>query len=352
MRVEQDADLVLMNLKLKILGQPNDDVLLTTDRLFKHYEGNEDRVILKDRLLFRNYYGETGSVKYYQILISKKLVSEVLRSLQGEFGKHPGITQTKIAYKEKYYYPNKAQLIRKWVMSCKQCLRALRFNHILSRYPLQNPNKCITESIKQALKVETREWRSFKHKYVGIGVLNYSRSLHASIGCEPRREFHGRIPHNVPDLKLGIQRPSLTIRPRFAWTNRNLFPRCPQKCHASLYQIQSVLWLKSQRLKTQTIRLRLHLTVKRGPSTKQNSFHSFSLNWTLHYSKGVTQRLLFGTQNWHESDASTSSKEATPIHSPPTHTGYTNHTTWMEITPVIIIKHGSMGVWIWEANLW
>ena len=34
-RVEQDADLVLKNLKLKILGQPHDDVLLTTDRRFK-----------------------------------------------------------------------------------------------------------------------------------------------------------------------------------------------------------------------------------------------------------------------------------------------------------------------------
>ena len=31
-RVEQDADLVLKNLKLKILGQPQDDVLLTIDR--------------------------------------------------------------------------------------------------------------------------------------------------------------------------------------------------------------------------------------------------------------------------------------------------------------------------------
>ena len=33
-RVEQDADLVLK--KLKILGQLHDDVLLTTDRQFKH----------------------------------------------------------------------------------------------------------------------------------------------------------------------------------------------------------------------------------------------------------------------------------------------------------------------------
>ena len=47
-RVEQDAELVLKNLKLKILGQSQDDVLLTTERRFKHYKANEDRIILKD----------------------------------------------------------------------------------------------------------------------------------------------------------------------------------------------------------------------------------------------------------------------------------------------------------------
>ena len=118
LRVEQEAHLVPKNLKLKILGQPHDDVLLTTDRRFKHYKANEDRSILKDGLLFLKYYGETGSVNYYQILIPKQLVNEVLRNLHGEFGKHPGITRTIIAYREKYYYPNMAQLIREWVLSC------------------------------------------------------------------------------------------------------------------------------------------------------------------------------------------------------------------------------------------
>ena len=143
-RVEQDVDLVLKNLKLKILGQPHDDVLLATDRRFKHYNANEDRIILKDGLLFRKYYGETGSVKYYQILIPKQLVNEVLRNLHGEFGEHPGITKTIIAYREKYYHPNMAQLIRDWVLSCEQCFRESRINPRLTRLPLQNPNKYIT----------------------------------------------------------------------------------------------------------------------------------------------------------------------------------------------------------------
>ena len=57
-RVEQDADLVLKTLKFKILGQPHDDVLLKTDRRFKHYKAKEDRIILRDGLLSRKYYGD------------------------------------------------------------------------------------------------------------------------------------------------------------------------------------------------------------------------------------------------------------------------------------------------------
>ena len=60
-------------------------------------------------------------------------------------------------------------------------------------------------SIKQALKIETGERRSLWHKYINIAVLNYNTSYHTSIGCEPSRVFHGRIPYNVLDLKLTIR---------------------------------------------------------------------------------------------------------------------------------------------------
>ena len=60
-------------------------------------------------------------------------------------------------------------------------------------------------SIKQAVKIETGERRSLWHKYVSIAVLNYNTSYHASIGCEPSRIFHGRIPYNIIDLKMDIR---------------------------------------------------------------------------------------------------------------------------------------------------
>ena len=152
-RAEQDAHLILKNLKLKILGQRNDDVLLTTDSQFKHYKANEDRIILKDGLMFRKNYGETSSVKYYQIFIPKQLVNEVLRSLHGEFGKHPGITKSRIAYRGKYYYPSMAQLIKEWVMSRERCIRKLRIITQLTRPTLQNPNEYNTAP-EDALQID------------------------------------------------------------------------------------------------------------------------------------------------------------------------------------------------------
>ena len=143
-RVKQDADLVLRNLRFRILGQAHDDVLLTTDGRIKHYKANEDRIILKDGLLLGKYYGETSSVKNYQLLITKQLVSEVLRSLHGEFGKHSRITKTIIAYREKYYYPNIARLIRERAMLREQCIRESQIDRSLNRLLLQNPTEHIT----------------------------------------------------------------------------------------------------------------------------------------------------------------------------------------------------------------
>ena len=60
-------------------------------------------------------------------------------------------------------------------------------------------------SIKQSLKIETGERRSLRHKYISIAVLNHNTSYHSSIGCEPSRVFHGRIPYIVLDLKMGIR---------------------------------------------------------------------------------------------------------------------------------------------------
>ena len=66
-------------------------------------------------------------------------------------------------------------------------------------------------SIKQSLKIETGERRSLWHKYISIAVLNYNTSYHSSIGCEPSRVFHGRIPYNILDLKMGFRPQKISL---------------------------------------------------------------------------------------------------------------------------------------------
>ena len=131
-------------MKLKILSQPHDEVLMMTDSQYKSYKANEDRINLKDGLLFRKHFGETGSVKYFQIFIPKQLVNEVLCSLHGDFGKHTGISKILITNGGKYYFPKMAQLIREWVMSCEQSIRESRMDRSLTRLPLRNPIEHIT----------------------------------------------------------------------------------------------------------------------------------------------------------------------------------------------------------------
>ena len=72
---------------------------------YKNYKANEDRINLKDGILFRKSFGETGSVKYYQILIPQQIVNEILCSLHGEFGKHPGMAKTSFAYRGRHHFP-------------------------------------------------------------------------------------------------------------------------------------------------------------------------------------------------------------------------------------------------------
>ena len=52
-------------------------------------------------------------------------------------------------------------------------------------------------SVKTQLKVATGEFRNNWHNYLPLAVLNYNTTFHASLGCEPLRVFHGRIPHKM-----------------------------------------------------------------------------------------------------------------------------------------------------------
>ena len=317
--IEQSKDAVLQQLKAKLPDEEYSENILQQDARYRHYANNLERIVLKDEILTRQYFDETGNVKYHQLLLPQHLLRELLQSLHGTAHKHPGISKMLQEIRQRYYYSSMAKHVKKWVEGCEQCARDKRvpnatitsellnlpdwdlgpedamqidllpnlppssgyenvltaidvFSRYLFAYPLMDASainvakalidimtkhaylpttlitdkgtaftstiiaeitqilgitlKCATTkhpqtigklerthaSLKTNLKMACGEYRRQWHKYLPLAVLNHNTSYHDSIGCEPTRVFHGRIPFNILDHKLG-NNPNEQINP-------------------------------------------------------------------------------------------------------------------------------------------
>ena len=308
--LEQSKDPILLHLKAKSQNEEYSEEILQQDIRYKHCLNNLDRIVLKDEIVTRQYYDETGQIKYHQILLPKHLLKELLQAIHGTAHRHPGISKMLQEIRQKYYYPGIAKYVKKWVEGCETCARDKRvpnntitpellnlpewdlgpedamqidllpnlptsggyqtvmtaidvFSRYLFAYPLIEATatnvakviidimtkhsylpttlitdkgsaftstiiaeitqilgitlKCATTkhpqtigklerthaSLKTNLKMASGEYRRQWHKYLPLAVLNYNTTYHSSIGCKPSKVFHGRIPYNVLDHKLG-----------------------------------------------------------------------------------------------------------------------------------------------------
>ena len=317
--IEQNNDIILQQLKLKIQKEVYSETILIQDTRYQHYIRQLDRMSIQNEIITRQYYDETGNVKHNQILLHNNYVSEVLESLHGKANRHQDIAKMLREIRCKYYYPGIAKLVRKWVNGCETCIRDRRFSNdliipellnlpewtlgpedamqmdllpnrppsggyeniitamdVFSRYLFAYPVaeataantakviidimtkhtylpttlitdkgsaftstlvaeiaqilgiqiRCATTkhpqtkgklerthaSLKMNLKMASGEYRRQWHKYLPLAVLNYNTSYHSTLGCELSRIFHGRIPYNILDHKLGLN-PNPTVLP-------------------------------------------------------------------------------------------------------------------------------------------
>ena len=86
---------------------------------------------IQDEITTRQYYDETGNVKYNQVLLPKHLVPELLESLHGKANRHPGIVKVLQEVRSKHFYPGIAKLVRKWVIGCPTCIKDKRISNNL-----------------------------------------------------------------------------------------------------------------------------------------------------------------------------------------------------------------------------
>ena len=63
---------------------------------------------------------------------------------------------------------------------------------------LERAHATVKAHLKAAIGQFCKNW----HKFLPLAILNHNTTYRVSLGCEPTRVFHGRIPHNILD-KLG-----------------------------------------------------------------------------------------------------------------------------------------------------
>ena len=130
--IEQDSDPTLLNFKREMLGLPFDEQILLNDARYMHYSRNKRRIVIKDDILYRQYYNNTGEVSHSQALLPGQLLKVFLQSLHGTAGKHPGISKMMQEIRQKYYFPSTATYVRNWVRDCEICIQDKRINNTRS----------------------------------------------------------------------------------------------------------------------------------------------------------------------------------------------------------------------------
>ena len=124
--LEQSRDPILHQLKAKLHKEEYSEEIPQQDFRYKFYLNKIDRIFLKDEAVTRQYYDETGQVKYHQTLLPKHLLKELLHAIHGTAHRHPGISKMLQEIRQKYYYPGIAKQVKKWVEGCEICAKDKR----------------------------------------------------------------------------------------------------------------------------------------------------------------------------------------------------------------------------------
>ena len=89
--IEQDSDPTLLKFKREMLGLPFGEHILINDARYMHYSRNKKLIIIKDDILYRQYYNAIGELGHLQVLLPGQLLKVLLQSVHGTAGKYPGI---------------------------------------------------------------------------------------------------------------------------------------------------------------------------------------------------------------------------------------------------------------------
>ena len=136
---------------------------------------------------------------------------------------------------------------------------------------LERAHATIKTSLKKASGENKKQWQ----KYLAIANLNYNTTYHSSIDCEPSRVFHGRVPHNILEQKLGLRfNPNIAPTTDFAEEllrrTKILYDESKKNVMQS-YIIQKLLRQKSKSFTFKGKRLLVYTSAKSGSARVKNT---------------------------------------------------------------------------------
>ena len=198
MRPHQDQDPVLRNLKLKILKEPYDTQLLIDDPRAAKYLTQEDRIIIKDGLRYRQCFGDTGKVRYLPVLLPQHLVDEFVQHHHCKYGKHPGIAKTIQQCREKYYFPGLAARIANHISQCKECAQTKRTPNSTITTPLIDMSK-VAMGPEDALQIDRVPFDDPSGGYNAVITaiplcIQRRQNSYENIHPSPNRHHHQAFP--------------------------------------------------------------------------------------------------------------------------------------------------------------
>ena len=116
-------------IKRKLICEEYDKHLVQTDPRANRILVHENRLIVKDGIIMCKYYGECGQVIHHQILIPEDLITELLKKVHRQMGKHSGITKMIQKCRSKNSYPGLTKRIKQWVLKCEDCIKYETINN-------------------------------------------------------------------------------------------------------------------------------------------------------------------------------------------------------------------------------
>ena len=141
-------------------------------------------------------------------------------------------------------------------------------------------------TIKTSLKMASDEHRKQWHKYLTIAILNYNTTYLSSIDCEPSQVFHGRVPHNNIDYKIGLQfnrniAPTTDFADEFLGRTNNLYDKAMKNIMQSYIKFKKFYAKKTKASPLKEKKFCFILQPKADHQGSKISFRDF--RWIVHF---------------------------------------------------------------------